>query len=192
MFRLEFLSSLVLFSCAVLLVLLPRDIITPGTPSPSPSLAGPRTRGSPSPLLLHSPTTPLPWAPISALPQLPGGCAPRTKRQPLVRWPFPCVVTRDVWLCGRAALVGLSLSYALLLNASLSFLAWNASNLENKIVSVERCQQYSAIPPEAPLVIDSCRPPPAWPTRGTLQFCDLEVRLAYTGGPTDGCRDTDY
>ncbi|KAK1262158.1 ABC transporter C family member 9 [Acorus gramineus] len=49
---------------------------------------------------------------------------------------------------------------------------------KNKMISVERIQQYSRIVSEAPLVIEECRPPPNWPAFGTICFKNLQVRYA--------------
>jgi ABC-type multidrug transport system fused ATPase/permease subunit len=78
----------------------------------------------------------------------------------------------DLWL---AELVGLSLSYVLLLNATLYNAVWLVSQLENKMVSVERIAQYSKLPSEAPAVVEQTRPPKSWPSQGTIMFNDLKV-----------------
>lgn len=73
-------------------------------------------------------------------------------------------------------LVGLSLSYVLLLNATLYNAVWLVSQLENKMVSVERIAQYSKLPSEAPAVVEQTRPPKSWPSQGTIMFNDLKLR----------------
>lgn len=78
----------------------------------------------------------------------------------------------NLWL---AELVGLSLSYVLLLNATLYNAVWLVSQLENKMVSVERIAQYSKLPSEAPAVVEQTRPPKSWPSQGTIKFKDLKV-----------------
>ena len=78
----------------------------------------------------------------------------------------------SLWL---AELVGLSLSYVLLLNATLYNAVGLISQLENKMVSVERISQYSKLPSEAPAVVEQTRPPKSWPSKGTIKFKDLKV-----------------
>lgn len=54
---------------------------------------------------------------------------------------------------------------------------WNLCQVETKIISVERIQQYTRIESEAPLVIEDKRPPPSWPSRGTVELKQLQVLL---------------
>ncbi|KAJ2808295.1 hypothetical protein H4R21_000127, partial [Coemansia helicoidea] len=42
--------------------------------------------------------------------------------------------------------------------------------------NIELCRQYAAIEPEAPYVVDNCRPPPSWPPAGKIEFCDYTMR----------------
>ncbi|KAJ2805096.1 Multidrug resistance-associated protein 1, partial [Coemansia helicoidea] len=42
--------------------------------------------------------------------------------------------------------------------------------------SIERYRQYTSIEPEAPYVVDDCRPPPSWPQAGKIEFCDYTMR----------------
>ncbi|CAM6110822.1 unnamed protein product [Calypogeia fissa] len=64
------------------------------------------------------------------------------------------------------ALAGLSLTYALGLNSVLGGFVVNASTVENKMVSVERVNQYSQLPSEAPMLIPEKTPPKEWPNEG--------------------------
>lgn len=73
------------------------------------------------------------------------------------------------------ALAGLSLAYGLTLNDSLCFWAWWSSQLENKIISVERIRQYTNLPQEAPSIIPENRPPSDWPHEGTVELQQLKV-----------------
>ncbi|KAG8738112.1 hypothetical protein FRC10_007279 [Ceratobasidium sp. 414] len=54
------------------------------------------------------------------------------------------------------------------------------TELEQSLNSVERVQEYLDLPPEPPAVIESNRPPAAWPsaTKGTLVVEDLVLRYA--------------
>ena len=74
------------------------------------------------------------------------------------------------------ALAGLSLAYGLTLNEAITFWAWWAAQLENKIICVERIRQMSSLHPEAPQVVEAHRPPPSWPSQGRLEFRELSVR----------------
>lgn len=65
--------------------------------------------------------------------------------------------------------------YGLNLNYLQYIIIWNLSNLENKIISVERIEQYTHIPSEAPLVVDNERPPSDWPQKGTIAIENLQV-----------------
>lgn len=89
---------------------------------------------------------------------------------------FWCIKTSfGVVILWLAELVGLSLSYVLLLNATLYNAVWLISQLENKMVSVERIAQYSKLPSEAPAVVEHIRPAKSWPSKGTIKFKDLKV-----------------
>ncbi|KAG9082444.1 hypothetical protein FRC06_005068 [Ceratobasidium sp. 370] len=54
------------------------------------------------------------------------------------------------------------------------------TELEQSLNSVERVQEYLDLPPEPPAVIESNRPPAAWPsaTKGTLVVEDLVLKYA--------------
>ncbi|KAI1286619.1 ATP-binding cassette sub-family C member 3 [Halotydeus destructor] len=75
-----------------------------------------------------------------------------------------------------AATVGLSLSYALSATSSLNMLVTASSDLENNLVSVERCLEYTETPTEAALEIESTKPNASWPDRGDIQFRDYSTR----------------
>ena len=47
--------------------------------------------------------------------------------------------------------------------------------MENRIISVERIFQYTSIPSEPPLVIESNQPDCSWPSRGEVYIRDLQV-----------------
>ncbi|KAI1286879.1 ATP-binding cassette sub-family C member 3 [Halotydeus destructor] len=72
--------------------------------------------------------------------------------------------------------VGLSLSYALTATQVLSMLVRNNADLENNLVSVERCLEYTKTPTEAPLEIESTKPKKSWPDNGIIQFRDYAAR----------------
>ncbi|CAN4087644.1 unnamed protein product [Withania somnifera] len=79
--------------------------------------------------------------------------------------------------------IGMALSYGLSLNMSLVFSIQNQCTLANYIISVERLNQYMHIPSEAPEIVKENRPPVNWPTRGKVEFQDLQgVNCTFEGG----------
>ncbi|CAL9018040.1 unnamed protein product [Prunus brigantina] len=73
---------------------------------------------------------------------------------------------------------GLAVTYGLNLNMLQAIVIWNLCNVENRIISVERLLQYTTIPSEPPLVIESNQPDRSWPLRGKVDIHDLQVRYA--------------
>ncbi|KAL8264260.1 hypothetical protein R6Q59_022390 [Mikania micrantha] len=76
------------------------------------------------------------------------------------------------------SIAGLAATYGLTLNTLQGWVVWTLTNLENKIISVERIFQYSSIPSEPPLVIESNRPNDQWPSQGEVDIHHLQVRYA--------------
>jgi hypothetical protein len=74
-------------------------------------------------------------------------------------------------------MAGLAVTYGLNLNARQSRWVLSLCKLENRIISVERIQQYTRLPQEAPAVIKGARPPQDWPTSGTIEFVNLQACL---------------
>uniref|UniRef100_A0A453AEJ5 ABC transmembrane type-1 domain-containing protein n=1 Tax=Aegilops tauschii subsp. strangulata TaxID=200361 RepID=A0A453AEJ5_AEGTS len=72
--------------------------------------------------------------------------------------------------------VGMSLSYGLSLNSLVYFAISISCMLENDMVSVERVNQYSALPSEAAWAVSDCLPSANWLQRGDIDIKDLEVR----------------
>ncbi|KAF7124904.1 hypothetical protein RHSIM_Rhsim12G0042900 [Rhododendron simsii] len=72
-------------------------------------------------------------------------------------------------------LVGLSLSYALVLTFALVFFTQWYSSLCNYIISVERIKQFMNIPPEPPAIVEDKRPPFSWPSEGKIELQDLKL-----------------
>ncbi|KAI3749246.1 hypothetical protein L2E82_19853 [Cichorium intybus] len=72
--------------------------------------------------------------------------------------------------------VGLSLSYGLSLNGLLFWALYTSCFVENRMVSVERIKQFTNMPFEAEWVKKDGLPPPNWPTHGSLELRDLQVR----------------
>ncbi|CAN6557715.1 unnamed protein product [Malus baccata var. baccata] len=75
-------------------------------------------------------------------------------------------------------LAGLAVTYGLNLNMLQAWCIWNLCNVENRIISVERLIQYTNIPSEPPLVIESNQPDRSWPSHGEVDIRDLQVRYA--------------
>ncbi|XP_066545950.1 multidrug resistance-associated protein 1 isoform X2 [Amia ocellicauda] len=92
------------------------------------------------------------------------------------------VVARETLSPG---LVGLSISYALQVTASLNWLVRMSSELETNIVAVERVKEYGDTEKEASWQLEDSGPPQGWPTAGRIEmrnFClryreDLELAL---------------
>ncbi|XP_059835356.1 multidrug resistance-associated protein 1 isoform X3 [Hypanus sabinus] len=73
-------------------------------------------------------------------------------------------------------LVGLSISYALQITATLNWLVRMSSEVETNIVAVERVQQYFDTPKEARWVIKESQPPQTWPWEGKIEFINYALR----------------
>ncbi|KAH7372901.1 hypothetical protein KP509_17G027800 [Ceratopteris richardii] len=73
--------------------------------------------------------------------------------------------------------VGLALSYALSLNSGLFFAVFLSCIIENKMVSVERINQFTMIPSEAAFTIKDCLPVSlSWPHQGKIETVRLKLR----------------
>ncbi|KAF9292459.1 Multidrug resistance-associated protein 1 [Mortierella alpina] len=73
------------------------------------------------------------------------------------------------------SLVGLALTYALNLTNVIAVLVRTASEVQNQFVSVERIQEYSQLPTEAPLDTGT-RLPEDWPQHGRVVFKGFSAR----------------
>ncbi|KAJ0936434.1 putative ABC-type xenobiotic transporter [Helianthus annuus] len=75
-------------------------------------------------------------------------------------------------------------------------IVWTLTDLENKIISVERIFQYSSIPSEPPRVIASNRPDDQWPSQGEVNYtfgmhhichlCCRGLTCTFSGGRKTG------
>lgn len=77
-----------------------------------------------------------------------------------------------------AGMAGISLFYA---RSFLEYIYWfirQYTQVEMNLNSVERIQEYLEIDQEAPAIIEGHRPPAAWPTTGSIEVKELEVRYA--------------
>ncbi|CAH9056075.1 unnamed protein product [Cuscuta epithymum] len=75
-----------------------------------------------------------------------------------------------------SGLVGLSLSYALVLTSTQVFLSRWYSSLANYVISAERIKQFMHLNPEPPAVVENNRPNSSWPSKGRIEFLDLKIR----------------
>ncbi|OVA16127.1 ABC transporter [Macleaya cordata] len=75
-----------------------------------------------------------------------------------------------------ASSMGLLLTYALNITNLLTAVLRLASLAENSLNAVERIGTYIDLPSEAPAVIEGNRPPPGWPSSGSIKFEDVVLR----------------
>lgn len=75
-----------------------------------------------------------------------------------------------------ASTMGLLLSYALNITSLLTAVLRLASLAENNFNSVERVGTYIELPEEGPPIIEDNRPPPGWPSNGSIRFEDVVLR----------------
>ncbi|GLT97105.1 hypothetical protein SLE2022_146880 [Rubroshorea leprosula] len=75
-----------------------------------------------------------------------------------------------------ASTMGLLLSYSLNITTLLSAVLILATRAENSLNAVERVGTYIDLPSEALDVIESNRPPPGWPSSGSVKFEDVVLR----------------
>ncbi|KAJ1407652.1 P-loop containing nucleoside triphosphate hydrolase [Sesbania bispinosa] len=76
----------------------------------------------------------------------------------------------------RPEYVGLSLSYGLALSGLLAVTITMTCTVENKMVAVERIKQFTNLPSEAPWKIPDRTPPQNWPSHGSIELNNLQVR----------------
>ncbi|XP_078610231.1 multidrug resistance-associated protein 1-like isoform X2 [Branchiostoma floridae x Branchiostoma japonicum] len=73
-------------------------------------------------------------------------------------------------------IVGLSITYALQITQTLAWVVRQTSEVETKIVAVERIKEYTETPTEADWVMDDNRPPDNWPSEGKVNFNSYQTR----------------
>ncbi|KAL9964349.1 hypothetical protein ACROYT_G027978 [Oculina patagonica] len=83
------------------------------------------------------------------------------------------VINRDSLQSG---LVGLSITYALQVTATLNWMVRMSSELETNIVSVERVKEYSETPREAEWIVPDNRPPDEWPDAGNIVIEEFDLK----------------
>nr|XP_022309966.1 multidrug resistance-associated protein 1-like isoform X1 [Crassostrea virginica] len=72
--------------------------------------------------------------------------------------------------------IGLSLTYSLQVVIALNLVVQSVSEMEMNIVSAERAEEYTRLPPEAEWIEPDHRPPPGWPDTGSLSFKSYTTR----------------
>ncbi|KAK7487188.1 hypothetical protein BaRGS_00021540 [Batillaria attramentaria] len=71
---------------------------------------------------------------------------------------------------------GLSVSYALQVSGTLTWMTRQICEFETNIVSVERLKEYSELDTEAEWILQDKRPPPEWPRKGDVTFENYMTR----------------
>ena len=89
---------------------------------------------------------------------------------------FCAAVSAGVLLPTSAGLAGLAITSALTLTGMLAWMVRQATELEVSMNAVERVDEWARLPPEAPAVLATARPPPGWPSAGELVVAGLVVR----------------
>eukprot|EP01135_Chromosphaera_perkinsii_P003549 Nk52_evm7s248 gene=Nk52_evmTU7s248 len=75
-----------------------------------------------------------------------------------------------------ASLAGLSLTYALSFSTSVRMLVQSLAVASMAFKSVERCQEFTNIVQEPPLIIKNKRVPENWPSKGRVQVRNITLR----------------
>ena len=73
-------------------------------------------------------------------------------------------------------LVGLSVSYAMSITQTLSWLIRMASDVETNIVAVERLKEFVDTPKEAAWTMDEMEGKVNWPLEGRIEFVEYSTR----------------
>ncbi|KAK9431675.1 hypothetical protein V1505DRAFT_367587 [Lipomyces doorenjongii] len=77
-----------------------------------------------------------------------------------------------------SGLAGLVLTYAITFSENMLYLVMLYAVTEMDMNSVERINEYLQLDQEAPEIIESCRPPVLWPSKGAISVHDLSLRYA--------------
>ncbi|KAI1302552.1 hypothetical protein EDD11_005598 [Mortierella claussenii] len=77
-----------------------------------------------------------------------------------------------------AGTAGLALTYALEFVALVNFLVREYTEIEMELNAIERITEYTVMAQEPPAVIEGRRPPAAWPTGGSIEVKDLEMKYS--------------
>ncbi|KAF9432269.1 hypothetical protein BGZ76_011034 [Entomortierella beljakovae] len=77
-----------------------------------------------------------------------------------------------------AGTAGLALTYALEFVALVNYLVREYTEIEMELNAIERITEYTVMKQEPPAIIEGRRPPAAWPTGGSIEVKDLEMKYA--------------
>ncbi|EGT49215.1 hypothetical protein CAEBREN_16379 [Caenorhabditis brenneri] len=86
------------------------------------------------------------------------------------------VLSKEFGWVTSPGLIGVSVSYALNITEVLNFAVRMVSDIEANIVSVERVNEYTNTPTEAPWRIEGHAPAPGWPSKGIVKFDRYSTR----------------
>ncbi|KAG0260745.1 hypothetical protein DFQ27_003362 [Actinomortierella ambigua] len=75
-----------------------------------------------------------------------------------------------------AALVGIALGYAITITVRINFMVRTTCEIQNMMVSLDRIQEYSERPTEAPTESGGVHLPERWPQSGHIRFIDYSAR----------------
>ncbi|KAK9823545.1 hypothetical protein WJX72_003616 [[Myrmecia] bisecta] len=89
---------------------------------------------------------------------------------------FAAALFVAVLLPRNAGLAGLALTSALNLTGLMNWMVRQSTELEVNMNGVERLVEYTELPAEAPAIIPTARPPPAWPSSGAVRVEHLQLR----------------
>ncbi|VDO37669.1 unnamed protein product [Haemonchus placei] len=86
------------------------------------------------------------------------------------------VISKELGWVTSPGIIGVSISYALNITEVLNFAIRQISEIEANIVAVERIDEYTNTPTEAPWEIPERKPEPGWPWLGGVNFVDYSTR----------------
>ena len=72
--------------------------------------------------------------------------------------------------------IGIMFSYSVYLQKNVGYFFMACSDMENKMISMERCVEYTAIPIEKPFTLKSDKNIKHWPREGKIHFDNYSVR----------------
>ena len=74
------------------------------------------------------------------------------------------------------SMAALAISYSLNTTQSLNWVVRMTTDMETQIVAVERIEEYSTLPSEAPSRIEDHCPPDTWPSQGDITISNMTMR----------------